>query len=237
MNASCAGRCGKGGHFLAVLLGVAGLGAAVPPARAADWYALSPDEFAREPAAAARIDPADLHRGLLEAAIFHETNRVRRRLGLPAFTHVAKLDDAADLKATVGVIETQLSHENPVPLTELPADRVRAVGLDYARVSENIARLSAYDLPAGTDALGVREHDGHTEYYRLDTGRPVEMQTYANFAAMLVTAWMNSPPHRANIVNPQLVSLGCATRACHSLIGHHAQVYAVQVFFTPRRGK
>jgi len=210
-----------------------GLALAVAAPAADDWYALSPDEFSQQPAAHARIDPAAFDHGLMNAAIFHETNRVRRRLGLPTFTHVAKLDDAADLKAAFGVLETVVRHENPIPLTATPVDRVTAVGLQYARVSENIARISSYDLPPGTDALGVRRSWGKTEYFRLDTGRPPELQTYAGFAATVVDSWMGSPGHRENILDPHLVSLGSAARPCLSPINRHEQIYAVQVFFTP----
>jgi len=205
----------------------------VARAHAADWHRLSPEEFAQQPAAQARIDPTEFNRPLLVAAIFQETNRVRRRLGLPAFTHLAKLDDAADRKASVGVLELELKHENPLPLTATPADRVQSVGLTYHRVAENIARLSSYDLPEGMTALGVRTGNGGSEFYRLDNGRPPELQTYAGFAAVVVAAWMKSPGHRENIVDPGLVSLGCAARPCRSLISRHEQIYAVQVFLTP----
>src|SRR6478609_5650425 len=77
---------------------------------ARDWYGLSPEEFAAQPMVQARIDPEEFDRTLMAAAIFQETNRVRHQLGLARFTHVAKLDVAADRKATYGVFETELRH-------------------------------------------------------------------------------------------------------------------------------
>jgi uncharacterized protein YkwD len=50
----------------------------------------------------------------------------------------------------------------------------------------------------------------------------------------MVNDWMNSPAHRANIVNPELTSLGCAARTTLSWKGRQEQIYVVQVFFTPR---
>lgn len=202
-------------------------------ARAADWYALSPDAFARRPEVQERIEPANFRNDLLAAAIFHEANRQRTKLGLPVFAHVAKLDEAADLKATMGVVELTFSHTSALPLTATPADRVQYVGLDYSRVAENIARLAAYDLPGDVTTLGVRERNGISEFYRLDTGRPPEMQTYAGFAAKVVASWMKSPGHRENLVNPLYTSLGCAARPCRGLASGQQQIYAVQVFFTP----
>lgn len=214
---------------------VAGWLALALTARAADWYRLSPDEFAHRPEAGERIDPAHFNGGLLAAAIFHETNRTRRRLGLPAFRHLAKLDTAADLKAAIGVFEPEVRHESALPLTATPAERVKSTGLEYSLVAENIARLPSYDLPDGTKKLEVRKENGREVFYRTDTGRPAELHTYAGFAAYVVDSWMKSPGHRANIVNPELVALGCAARPCLSPINGHEQVYAVQVFHAPPR--
>src|SRR6478736_2646553 len=72
-------------------------------AHARDWDALSPEEFAVQPAVQARIDPQEFDATLMAAAIFQETNRVRRQLGLARFTHLAKLDAAAERKASLGV--------------------------------------------------------------------------------------------------------------------------------------
>jgi uncharacterized protein YkwD len=213
---------------LAVFLLLATPALAVP-----DWYQGTPEAFARRPEAQARIDPAHFDGELMAAAIFHETNRTRRRLGLPPFRHLAKLDAAGDLKASVGIFEPEVRHESALPLTATPADRVKSVGLDFSRVAENIARLPAYDLPDGTKRLEVRKINGREVFYRMDTGRPAELHTYAGFAAYVVDSWMNSPGHRANIVSPALVSLGCAARPCQAPISGHEQIYAVQVFHTP----
>ena len=45
---------------------------------------------------------------------------------------------------------------------------------------------------------------------------------------------MKSPGHRANLVNPEFTSLGCAARPIRSPVARHEQVYAVQVFCAPR---
>ena len=195
---------------------------------------LPTEEFAQLPEVQAAIDFATFDQSLMVAAIFHETNRVRRQMGMAPFTHLAKLDEAAELKAAIGVMQGELSHTNPMPLTATPADRVRAVGLSYRLVAENIARLGILDLPVDATQVGVRKREGHDEYYRLDSKRAVGPRTYAGFAAAVVQAWMNSPLHRANIVNPGFHSLGCGARVCRDLANRHEQIYATQVFFTPR---
>ena len=45
---------------------------------------------------------------------------------------------------------------------------------------------------------------------------------------------MESPGHRANIVNPSLAYLGCSVQPSVSLIGVD-QLFCVQVFFTPAK--
>lgn len=201
---------------------------------AADWQRLPPEEFALLSEARERVVFEDFNQALMRAAIFHETNRVRRQLGLVPFVHMPKLDEAADLKAAIGVVQSELTHDNPLPLTATPADRVRTVGLSYRQVAENIARLGLFDLPSGVSQVGVRQRAGRTEFYHLNTKQIVQLRTYADFARMVVTSWMNSPGHRAHIVNPELSALGCAARPCRSPMVNHEQVYAVQVFLTPR---
>ena len=200
----------------------------------ADWQGLAREEFLARPEVQARVNFASFDPGFMSAAIFHETNRVRRELGLAPFAHLAKLDSAGDLKASIGVVQRELVHENPLPLTATPADRVKAVGIAYRHVAENIARLSLFDLPPGTTQVGVRDRNGHSEYYHLDTKQAIELRTYAGFAESVVRSWMNSPGHRANIVNPELTALGCAARTCRSALNQQEQIYAVQVFCTPR---
>lgn len=204
------------------------------PVRATDWHALMPEEFARRPEVRARVDFAAFDRVLMAAAIFHESNRVRARLGLPAFVRLPKLDAAADLKASVGVVQNELTHTNPLPLTAQPADRVKAVGLRYRQVAENIARLGLFDLPAGTSQVMIRERAGRTEFLNPLTREPAELLSYAGFAELALRSWMNSPGHRAHLVNPELTHLGTAARPCRSPVVHHEQVYAVQVFLEPR---
>jgi uncharacterized protein YkwD len=201
---------------------------------AVDWQNLPPEEFARRPEVQARVVFDNFDQALMSAAIFHETNRVRQRLGLKSFMHVPKLDEAADRKASIGILQNELTHDNPLPNTATPADRVRSVGLRYRQVAENIARLGLLDLSPGVTQVGVRPRGGRTEFYRLDTKQTVQLHTYESFAEVVVASWMNSPGHRAHIVNPELTSLGCAARPCRSPVVNHEQVYAVQVFFTPR---
>lgn len=177
------------------------------------------------------IDAARLDQSLLARAIFDETNRVRVQVGRKPFAREQKLDEAADTQANIGALFRPVSHTNPFPLIATPEDRVRFAGLDPSRVSENIALISIYDVPKNTGVYALK-NDATLRDSR--TGAPVRVHTYASFARAIVGEWMDSPGHRANIVDKRLRYLGCAVRASKSR-DDLDMIFAVQAFFTPRR--
>ena len=165
----------------------------------------------------------------LARAIFEATNRVRAQLGLPAFRPLAKLDDAAETQARIGALFRPPSHTNPFPMIATPMDRVKLTGLKPKFVAENIAMLALYDVPRGT---GFYRLKGETILRDDKSGQPLREHTYESFAAAVVAAWMNSPGHRANIVDTKLRYLGCSALPARSQ-SEVDMIFAVQVFFTP----
>lgn len=189
------------------------------------------DDFAHQPALDERIEVASFDRKLMAQAIFHETNQVRRKLGLPAFRGLPRLDEAADLEAAVGKVYQPPSHTNPFPMIGTPFERVQYVGLNIEQVAENIALLSIYETNAGVGVV-VREAKRH--FLHPETHAELQRATYRGFAREVVRNWMESPGHRANVVNPALAYLGCSVQPSVSLIGVD-QLFCVQVFFTPAK--
>ncbi len=175
-----------------------------------------------------RIDVAHLDRKLLARAIFDETNRVRARHGLPAFQHLPKLDDAADLESAVGRVYQPPSHTNPFPPIGTPMARVKYVGLKPAQVAENIALIPIYE----DAAVAIVLREGKPVLVHPGTYEPAQRATYRGFAVTVLKLWMDSPGHRANIVNPALKNLGCSVEPTVSMNGID-QMFCVQVFFTP----
>jgi len=74
--------------------------------------------------------------------------------------------------------------------------------------------------------------DGQRHFLNPETHAELQRATYRGFAREVVRSWMESPGHRANIVNPSLAYLGCSVQPSVSLIGVD-QLFCVQVFFTP----
>jgi uncharacterized protein YkwD len=190
----------------------------------------SPPEPPPAEALDAQIDPANFDRGRLALAIFHETNRVRRSLGLPPFRWLAKLTEAADLEAAIGKVYQPPSHTNPFPMMGTPTERVKFVGLEPGRVAENIAVLPIYDVPPLV-GVGVVIREGKKHFVNPDTYEDRPPASYRKIASNVVQAWMDSPGHRVNISNPALTYLGCSVQPGVSLQGVD-QLFCVQVFFS-----
>lgn len=178
---------------------------------------------------AERIDPAAFDAPRMARAIFAATNRARTQAGLPAFRAAAALDDAADTQARIGAVFRPPSHTNPFPLIATPYDRVRLAGVDPRYVAENIALVPIYEAPANAGFYRLR---GESVVRLERTGEPLRPHTYDGFAAAVVAAWLESPGHRAHLLDPKLRELGCSAALASSDTGI-AMVFAVQVFCTP----
>jgi uncharacterized protein YkwD len=159
------------------------------------------------------LAPENFDGKLLAAHIVAETNRVRLANGAPALTRNEALDGAADEQAASMALAGEAEHGNPFPGEHNVAERVATQGVQAGHVGENVIMMP---LPR-------------------DTRGQLEPCTYAEFAARLVDAWMNSPGHRANMLEPRFTHIGCAARLAHAGIAENLRVYACQVFYlTPR---
>jgi uncharacterized protein YkwD len=143
---------------------------------------------------------------LLSAAIFKETNRVRKACGVPHLEPLRPLDEAADAQASHMALMMRAGHSNLVPSEHTITDRVSRVGVYWTRIAENVLME-----PANGFADNERE------------------PTYTSLAEFLVNCWMNSPEHRANLVDPNFTYLGCGARISHGGRGEEF-VFASQVF-------
>jgi uncharacterized protein YkwD len=152
---------------------------------------------------------------LMSAFIFAETNRVRLANGASAVTRNDALDGAAEEQASSMALEGDAKHDNPFPKEHNVAERVATQGIEGGHVGENVSMLP---LLRGPDGKFL----------------PC---TYAQFAARIVDAWMNSPEHRANMLDPHFTQMGCAARMAHGPIAAHVHVYSCQVFYLARPGQ
>jgi uncharacterized protein YkwD len=152
---------------------------------------------------------------LLAAAVFVESNRERRKHGLPSLAYLPALETISTLHASDMVLHRFFNHVNPVDAyRRTVADRLDLVDLPASFYAENIARTFPLQIDIRTGQSGAL----HSTVYPLDTpgqfsltpnGPPILPHTYASFARDLVEDWMNSPSHRSNLLDTQAKYLGC----------------------------
>jgi uncharacterized protein YkwD len=173
-----------------------------------------PSPGPRDPAADQVMSLDNFDHALLSRAILWETNRVRIGHELPPLATSAALDAAADEQATYTALSLMAGHANPIPGEHDAGDRTLRQGLHPKRVAENAIMMPAHRPP----------------------GEERRNYTYGEYATFLLEGWMNSPDHRANILDPRFTYLGCAARPGRGFGSRDQRIFAVQVFFLPESG-
>lgn len=166
----------------------------------------------------------------LAAALFAETNRIRREHGLPRYRSHRRLVGAADLQATTVLMTGVLSHQNPIAGRANVMDRVRAEGLAPRDAWENVAS-TAVRVAEGEGAVRIVLNEGRRLRLDDETGEPLAWPTYEELAARIVQQWMGSPGHRANILLTDAVYLACGVAMGRTVFGGEV-VHSVQVFIS-----
>jgi len=154
---------------------------------------------------------ADFDEGLLARHVFAETNRIRLEYHLKPFGINPELDAAAAEQCAYAALVLRATHTNPTPGERNVVERIEHEGVIATRAGENAIMVAAL-RPEGSVPL---------EY------------GYAECARSLVDAWMNSPEHRANILNSKFTELGCAARLAHSVTKGDQRILSIQVFIRP----
>ncbi len=183
-----------------------------PPAPAFRWsdaaYAALPSEAQTAFQQILDIDNVDAE--LLSGAAFLQTNRERQAQGLKPLAYLPDCRIAAQRYSDDMVHKNFYfpDHGHIDPKLKTPQQRMEAAGLRNATAwGENIAVTFAWVYKAGQPVF-VPQHAG--EPFRDEAGQPLRKHTYATFAEALVTQWMNSPHHRANILDRDWTHFGVA---------------------------
>jgi uncharacterized protein YkwD len=191
--------------------------------------------FARLDAANQRIDLDNIDYDLLNAAIFYATNKQRTAHNRAPFTFLPLLRDAANLQTEQMVKHNFFSHQNPrnAQLRTL-RDRITRAGDEGNIMSagENISEYFLLDYRPDQQ-FTIRQEGGQTKFYNFRTRQEIEAHTYRSFGEAIVADWMDSPGHRANILNEKFTHLGCGTLRS-TRPGEFPKAKATQVFGTPR---
>jgi uncharacterized protein YkwD len=218
------------------LIGAAARPTATQPAsQPADWFAMSPDEFAQSADAKRELPWEGIDDRLLSAAILHETNRYRAEHKLPVLRHMPKVDEVAAMHAVDMSQGGWFGHDHPTdPRKRTVLDRAKLVGLRPMFVAENLVMEYGIRYEPGREVYETTRRRGRGGLSYRPHGDPIPRHTYHSFAKQVVGRWIDSPPHRENIESKYPKLMGAAARPGRSEDEVRFQkFYVVQVFFTP----
>ncbi|PWJ34122.1 CAP domain-containing protein [Sediminitomix flava] len=176
------------------------------------------------------LDSKTLDIPLLNAAIFYETNRERAKKKLPLFIYSKEAERASLLHSEDMSKGDFFSHSNPQKGRETTSKRLEKEGVHWQVCAENIAIGLMYPL----EDQSYFPPSVNKGYFSLEyQGKPITIRTYAKMAVQIVKMWMDSKPHRANILNPKFTHLGCGNYPKKVKKQDQVpQVYSTQNFFT-----
>ncbi|HVT79064.1 MAG TPA: CAP domain-containing protein [Phycisphaerae bacterium] len=180
--------------------------ASAPP-KSVDYYALPADEFFKRPEPRERIKKDSFDQALLDAAIFQQTNRERVANKLPILKHSNALQLMARRHSQEMSDLQFFEHTSPTAANRTLGDRLRNVGLVNVTAGENIAVLPAKEMGSG-HYLVKDNPDGSETWIDEANGKQIDYYTYEELSKAVVTQWMNSPAHHANMVNKAFIYLG-----------------------------
>ena len=151
------------------------------------------------------MDLGDIDYPRLEAAVFLVTNEQRYKRGLSLLRFHPLLSDAARGHAQRMVAHDFYDHRDPTSRAlATPQDRGRRAGIRNPAIAENIHNVAAIQYDGGW----VYPRGGRGRFARSPGGALIPAHTYLSFADSVVTDWMNSPGHRANIMHREARQLG-----------------------------
>jgi uncharacterized protein YkwD len=188
--------------------------------------------FRKLPEATEAINSQRVNRALMDAAIFHETNRRRAANSLRPLRYDPKVRYAAAIQSRNMAELGEVTHNNPAPDASSIVERARLAGLPKpAFLAENVASAFARRYRSG-EKFYVREENGRKIYSAEPNGPPIPMHTYISFARALVDSWMDSPGHRKNILASEPIYVGCACVRSDDRTAMET-FYCTQVFLRP----
>lgn len=153
-------------------------------------------EFSAEMSAS--VAPSSISDSLFDEAVLVEVNRVRCNAGLAKL-----LGGTASLRAVSRghsnwmARNGKLSHSGGRETGRTFSQRLRLAGQTGVAGSENIAVLPRYRF--GQKPFTV--HDRRACLFSSGNGPSIPPHSYSSLAKAVVTLWMDSPPHRRNILD------------------------------------
>ena len=158
-----------------------------------------------------RINLLNIDMHFLNAAVFHLTNIERSNADLPLFGFYDNLYKSAALHSESMIDYDYFDHVNRIQRKwRTPKDRILYFDSSYRSLAENILENNLLEHEGEIlKYRTVKSSDGTLLYLDLN-GNEIKYGSYFYIAKRLVLQWMNSPPHRANILDVNMRLLGCS---------------------------
>jgi uncharacterized protein YkwD len=189
-----------------------------------DYQKTTYKNFRRNPLFNQLIDFDRIDYPLLHAAIFFMTNEARVRSARHPVEFALELERAAYHHSKYMAEQNFFAHENPYSNRRNTADqRAKLAGITNPLLAENIATHFGIKYKPATPVYPVDREQG-TFSYEPD-GALIPHHTYLSFAEAIVAQWMDSPPHRANILSPDALQLGCGAYFYHDANFHNMPTF------------
>jgi uncharacterized protein YkwD len=151
-------------------------------------------------------DSIDYH--LLNACIVFHTNAYRVKMKKKPLQFSVPLRDAAVFHALQMNDKNFFSHTNTHnKKLKTPAQRSKYFGYPSELVGENITREFAINYKEKQPYI----KEGNTFYYTNLKQEVIANYTYYQLAESIVASWINSPPHKKNMLMNFYIHIGCAT--------------------------
>ena len=147
--------------------------------------------------------PLDLR--LLDEALRHVTNLERCANGLTALAADPALISAATGHSEAMVAHGFMAHESPVAGRELPADRLKAAGVRYSAIGENLVNLPRFQFGGAEFFVAGR---AACHFSRTPDGAPIAPHTYRTLAHEALRVLIKSEGHAKNILKPGWTRVG-----------------------------
>ncbi len=171
------------------------------------FYGLQYKQFIKLKEVKKAIDIDKIDYALLNAAVFFESNEQRRLNALPEFSYSKALEKASFEHSTDMVKYDFVNHVSKVKRKKTMVDRLELVGITNSYAAENIAYSFVLDMKE-SDAYYPPSQNGG--YFSLQyKGDPIPSMSYLKAARRIVKQWMDSPPHRKNLMGKNFKFLGC----------------------------
>lgn len=189
------------------------------------YYDLSAAEFFALTEVQQIIDPENLDKALLEAAVFFASCEARTGKRKSTFSFSSILQQSSRFHSDYLLELGTLNHLNTKDKKyKTPMMRIDAFGGNFNASAENLARISLLNFEK--DAAYIIGENGKI----LDkNGKIIPTHTYSSLARKVVDGWMHSKGHRQNLMGDYNY-LGCGVSSIIKITDGVPEIYFTQNF-------